>query len=185
MMTDNSRISGTEAARSASAFPAWPLPPDPTAAPTARSIAGRLSAELELSPSVTDDVRTIVSELAANAVLHGDRWSAELWARIGRRNRPHVTFTVFDAGPWRGPAVLPAGPIEPSEACRGRGLALVSALTAEIGGRWGVHPGRARLGAPGGPGRDPVFGKAVYVAVPLPLRFLIVPEFGAPSRGLR
>ncbi|QKW38034.1 ATP-binding protein [Actinomadura sp. NAK00032] len=185
MMTHNSRTSGTEPARSGSAFPAWPLPPDPTAAAQARAIAGRLAAELGLSASVTDDVRTIISELAANAVLHGDRWSAELWARIGRRNRPHVTFTVFDAGPWRGPAALPAGPVEPSDACRGRGLALVSALTAEIGGRWGVHPGRAKLGGYAAPGRDPVSGKAVYVAVPLPLRFLILQESGAPSRGLR
>jgi hypothetical protein len=70
---------------------------------------------------------------------------------------------VFDTEPWRGPAgessTRPALTAE-----GGRGLEVVHALTAEHGGRWGVHRTRSRLSA------CPVPGKAVFLAVPVPAR---------------
>lgn len=151
------------------AFPAWPLPPGPTAAAAARSIARSVLDELDMPPAVAEDAQTIISELATNAVVHGDRDRAEVWAYLSRHPSPSLTLKVFDAAPWRGTgAADPAGagppiPGEPaSDACGGRGLMLVNALTEEAGGCWGVHPTRRRLGP------DPVPGKAVYFTVPLP-----------------
>lgn len=169
------------ASLSGAAFPVWPLPPDPTAAAIARSIVRSVSIGLGMAPDTVQDAQTIISELAANAILHGDRERAEVWAYVSRLNRPRVMFTVFDAAPWRGPAYIPAGPLTPSEASCGRGLALVSALTSEVGGRWGVHPTRCRLGT------SPVSGKAVYFTVPLPEVPLTasLPQVRWPAPGIR
>ncbi|GAA4384577.1 hypothetical protein GCM10023088_53090 [Actinomadura verrucosospora] len=148
------------------AFPAWSLPPGPAAAAFARSLARSVFAELGMP---ADDAQTIISELATNAVVHGDRDRAEVWAYLSRRPSPHLTLKVFDAAPWRGAgAAGPADAAAPTagepaaDACGGRGLMLVNALTEEAGGCWGVHPTRRRLGP------DPVSGKAVYFTVPLP-----------------
>jgi hypothetical protein len=152
----------------AGAFPAWPLPPGPAAAGFARFIVRSVLAELAVPPAVAGDAQTIISELATNAVVHGDRERAEVWAYLSRHPAPHLTLKVFDAAPWRGSgAVGPADVAalitgEPaSDACGDRGLMLVNALTEEAGGCWGVHRTRRRLG----PG--PVSGKAVYFTVPL------------------
>lgn len=135
------------------AFPAWPLPPGPTAPAFARSVARSVLAELGMPPAAVDDVQTIISELATNAVVHGDRYRAEVWAYLSRHPFPRLTLKVFDAAPWRGAgAAGPAGATaliagEPaSDACGGRGLMLVKALTEEAGGCWGVHPSRAVMG---------------------------------------
>ncbi|NKZ05509.1 ATP-binding protein [Actinomadura latina] len=144
------------------AFPAWPLPPGPKAAGTARAIVRSVFDELGIRPVALDGAQVIVSEIATNAVVHGARDRVELWAHISHRTRPAVTVQVFDAAPWRGPGEFPAPPAEPSDACGGRGLLLVNALTAENGGRWGVHPTRSRLGP------DPLPGKAVYFTIPMP-----------------
>ncbi|MEV4004812.1 ATP-binding protein [Actinomadura sp. NPDC049753] len=149
------------------AFPAWPLPPGPAAAAFARSIARSALAELGMPPQDAQDAQTIISELATNAVVHGDRNRAEVWAYLSRHPSPRLTLTVFDAAPWRGAAgpadaAAPSAGEPASEACGGRGLMLVNALTEEAGGCWGVHPTRRRLGP------DPVSGKAVYFTVPLP-----------------
>lgn len=144
------------------AFPAWRLPPDAKAAGAARAIVRSVFGELCILPDVLDDAQTIISEIATNAVLHGAGDRVEMWAHVSYRTRPAVTLKIFDAAPWRGPGDVPIPPAEPSDACGGRGLLLVSALTAETGGRWGVHPTRSRLGP------DPVPGKAVYFTVPLP-----------------
>ncbi|WP_329087271.1 ATP-binding protein [Actinomadura citrea] len=169
-MPEKSQTAETEGAQLADgAFPAWPLPPGPTAAAFARSVARSVLAELDMPPAVVGDAQTIISELATNAVVHGDRDRAEVWAYLSRHPFPQLTLKVFDAAPWRGTgAAGPAGATalitgEPaSDACGGRGLMLVNALTEEAGGCWGVHPTRCRLG----PG--PVSGKAVYFTVPLP-----------------
>jgi anti-sigma regulatory factor (Ser/Thr protein kinase) len=144
------------------AFPAWPLPPDATAAGAARAIVRSVLGELGILPATLDSAQMIVSEIATNAVLHGACDRAELWAYISHRPRNAVTLKIFDAAPWRGPVEFTGPPAEPSYACGGRGLLLVSALTSETGGRWGVHPTRSRLEP------DPVPGKAVYFTVPLP-----------------
>lgn len=143
-------------------FPAWPLPPGPMAAGAARSIVRDVFGEFDIPPDVVDDAQLIISELAANAIVHGDRERAEVWAYVRGWNDPQIVFKVFDSAPWRGPADLPWSPAEPSDAPGGRGLTLVSALTAALGGHWGVHPTRCRLGA------RPISGKAVFFTVPLP-----------------
>jgi anti-sigma regulatory factor (Ser/Thr protein kinase) len=144
------------------AFPAWPLPPGPQAAGTARAIVRSVFGELGVSAAAIDSAQTIISEIATNAVVHGARDRVEMWARVSHRIRPAVTVKVFDAAPWRGPGEFPVPHAAPSDACGGRGLLIVDTLTAEVGGRWGVHPGRSRLGP------EPLPGKAVYFTVPLP-----------------
>ncbi|WP_246397719.1 ATP-binding protein [Actinomadura luteofluorescens] len=154
------------------AFSAWPLPPGPRAAAVARAVVRSVLDELDLPSEIVSDAQTIISELATNAVVHGDRESAEVWAYLSRHPSPRLNLKVFDAAPWRGsgaadPAatVTPTAPItgeQASDAYRGRGLMLVNALTGEAGGCWGIHPTRRRLGP------DPVPGKAVYFTVPLP-----------------
>lgn len=162
-MIDMSQMAERESAHiSGDAFPAWSLPPDRTAPGAARSIVRTVFGGMGLPPDAVDDAQTVISELATNAVLHGDRQGAEVWAYISHLNGPHVTLKVFDSAPWRGAAAVPVLPAEPSDSSGGRGLTLATALTAEIGGRWGVHPTRSRLGA------KPVPGKAVYFTVPLP-----------------
>ncbi len=164
--SQTAEMAGAEPA--AGAFRAWPLPPSPKAAAVARSIARSVLGELGLPSAAVRDAQTVISELATNAVVHGDRERAEVWAHLARRPSLRLTFEVFDAGPWRGPGAT--GPADtdallgggPSDACGGRGLLLVNALTGEAGGRWGVRPARARLGP------SPVSGKAVYFTLPLP-----------------
>ncbi|TYB44232.1 ATP-binding protein [Actinomadura chibensis] len=138
------------------AFPAWALPPGPRAAGAARGIARTVLTPFELPPETRADAELIISELAANAILHGGRERAEVWAYLRGRENPEIVFKVFDAAPWRRPVPRPV------DAPGGRGLTLVGALTADAGGRWGVHPTRGRLGA------RPVPGKAVYFTVPVP-----------------
>jgi anti-sigma regulatory factor (Ser/Thr protein kinase) len=144
------------------AFPAWPLPPGPKAAGTARAIVCSVFGELGVSPAAIDSAQMIISEIATNAVVHGARDRVEMWAHVAHRLRPTITVKVFDAAPWRGPGEFSVAPAAASDACGGRGLLIVDTLTAEAGGRWGVHPSRSRLGP------EPMPGKAVYFTVPLP-----------------
>ncbi|MGI5207852.1 ATP-binding protein [Spirillospora sp. CA-108201] len=186
-MPEKPRTAETKGARLADgAFPAWPLPPGPRAAAFARSVARSVLAELGMPPAAVDDAQTIISELAANAVVHGDRDRAEVWAYLSRHPSPHLTLKVFDAAPWRGTAAGPAHAAAPvtgrpaSDACGGRGLMIVNALTEEAGGLWGVHPTRRRLG----PG--PVSGKAVYFTLPLPAAAVLpAPAPDPPPERLR
>ncbi|WP_433425067.1 ATP-binding protein [Microtetraspora malaysiensis] len=149
-------------------FPAWPLPLDATCAEFARSIARALCREFRLPRDVTCDVTLIASELATNALLHAYRTTPsgggrpEMWAYLRRHAGPEIVFKVFDPVVWKGPPRRPPQS-PPTDSTGGRGLHLVDALTAEHGGRWGVHPTRGRLGA------SPALGKAVFFTVPLPV----------------
>ncbi|MFF4776080.1 ATP-binding protein [Microtetraspora fusca] len=149
-------------------FPAWPLPLDATCAEFARSIARALCREFRLPRDVTCDVTLMASELATNALLHAYRTTPpgggrpEMWAYLRRHAGPEIVFKVFDPVTWKGPLRRPPQS-PPTDSTGGRGLHLVDVLTAEHGGRWGVHPTRGRLGA------SPAPGKAVFFTVPLPV----------------
>ena len=191
------RTAGSKLAEGA--FSAWPLPPGPRAAAVARAVVRSVFGELDLPSEIVSDAQTIISELATNAVVHGDPESAEVWAYLSHHPSPRLNLKVFDAAPWRGSgAADPAGIATPtalitgepaSDAYGGRGLMLVNALTGEAGGCWGIHPTRRRLGP------DPVPGKAVYFTVPLPELSAAAPPVPGPlperlrelaeARGLR
>jgi anti-sigma regulatory factor (Ser/Thr protein kinase) len=105
----------------------WDYPEDATAPSAARHHLARTLRRLGHGDALLDDARIVVTELAANAVVHarsafsvslqgeGSRW------RIGVRDRS--------------PA-LPAPPPPSPERLSGRGLQLVSA----VAGRWDVEP---------------------------------------------
>ncbi|MGI8332011.1 ATP-binding protein [Actinomadura scrupuli] len=165
-------------------FPAWALPPDETGARFARSVVKAVFGALGLPPGVTYDTAVALSELATNvhrharqaAPPHAPRQAValpdaardaakppaggpELWAYLRGGTCPEVVLKMYDSAPWRGSP----GPLRPPPGAEGgRGLEVVAALTAEHGGRWGVHRTRSRLGGGAVP------GKAVYVALPLP-----------------
>jgi anti-sigma regulatory factor (Ser/Thr protein kinase) len=121
----------------------WQLSDDLTAAREARvSIRAWLSGLR--SPSVAgfaDDVVTVVSELAANAVVHG---KPPVWlsARIDPSTGfvPMIVVTVTDSG---GTEVSPSVPADDPEG--GRGLAIVRALAhwAEAERHWNSTQVRA------------------------------------------
>ncbi|MEU9006179.1 ATP-binding protein [Streptomyces sp. NPDC048551] len=73
-----------------------------------------------------DDMRLCVSELAANAVLHGVPWGREFSVRMVREAAV-VWIEVRDSGPGRLTVQHP----EP-DAERGRGLWLVTALRGRV-----------------------------------------------------
>lgn len=110
----------------------WPmtlqLPPDASAPGYARGLvrrhAGHLSADL------VADAMLIVSELVANAVLHG-RPEIQLHVRPVAGG---IALGVQDAGEAL-PLTPPAPDIEP-EGPHGRGLRIVDALATT----WGVQP---------------------------------------------
>lgn len=150
-------------------FPAWPLPLDGKGVEVGRSVTRAVLSEFGMPSELVYDAVVIASELATNALRHAYRTvrerplagGPEIWAYLSRRVRPEVMIKVFDSHSWYGPAGLcPTRP--PWDAAGGRGLEVVDALTAEYGGRWGVHPTRCRLGA------WPTSGKAVFFTVPLP-----------------
>lgn len=141
------------------AFPAWRLPSGPAAAGAARAVVRTVLGGFRMARGAGGDAELIISELASNAVLYGER--AEVWAYVRGRERAEVVFKVFDAAPWRG-AADDVGRLPSDEEVGGRGLVLVHALVGELGGRWGVHATRSRLGT------RVVSGKAVFFSVPLP-----------------
>ncbi|WP_067179556.1 ATP-binding protein [Microtetraspora niveoalba] len=165
-------------------FPAWSLPLDATCAEFARSVARALCQEFGLARDIVDDVTLIASELATNALLHAYRTERtppgtgrpEMWAYLRRCSVPEIVVKVVDPVPWKGPFRRPPQS-PPTDSTGGRGLHLVDALTAEHGGRWGVHPTRARLGA------SPYPGKAVFFTVPVSARTTeLVPETATARR---
>ncbi|MCW2912091.1 MAG: putative anti-sigma regulatory factor, serine/threonine protein kinase [Actinomycetia bacterium] len=147
-------------------FPAWALPPDETGAGFARSVVKAVFGTLGLPAELTYDTAVALSELATNVHRHALGGTApaglpELWAYVRWGKRREVVLKVYDSAPWRG--TISPGPLRPHPASEGgRGFEVVAALTAEHGGRWGIHRTRSRLGA------RPVPGKAVFVAMPIP-----------------
>lgn len=142
---------------------ARPLPGDPTCAGIARRTYRRVAEGLALEPSLIDDGVTIVSELAANT-LHvrkeDSQGEPELWLYLrGSGINRELVCKVFDTYPgWLNGT--PSGSVQvSSEALHGRGLGVVHELS---GGHWGYHLTRGRLGS------EPVRGKAVWFALPVP-----------------
>jgi serine/threonine-protein kinase RsbW len=102
----------------------WTLPDDLSAAPAAREhIHARLVGRLP--PHSVDDLVLIASELAANAVRHGEPPAVlrlETTDEVARS-------TVSSHGGTTAPKVLDAG----DDADHGRGLAMVQALASDVG----------------------------------------------------
>ena len=99
--------------------------------------ARRLASTLDDAPAeVRDDVALVISELTANALLHG---TPPVLVRL-LEGDGCVRVEVRDAG-----SALPVRPRHNPEAMTGRGFALV----ASVASRWGVEP-------------DPRDGKTVW-----------------------
>ena len=99
---------------------------DPELAPALRAFTNATLAEWELD-RFRDDAALIVSELAANAVLHA-RTPMRLTLHSDGLN--FVRIEVYDDNP-RQPSLTPP----PVDAASGRGLPLVIALASE----WGIQ----------------------------------------------
>lgn len=99
--------------------------------PRAPAEARRMVEALPLDPATAEAVRLVVSELVSNAVMHGTGAIAVTLAT----EPDGVRVSVSDDGAGFLRSGDPAMP--PPDAPGGRGLALVSRLSA----RWGVEPG--------------------------------------------
>ncbi len=164
---------------------AWPLPPDPTCARTARRVFREAAQSLGMREDLIDDGVTMASELAANT-LHaaaGSRLAEldpvagapELWLYV-RRAQGHweLACKVFDSlRGWRKGTPPEAAHTPSDEAVTGRGLQVVAGLS---GGRWGHHLTRSRLGG------WKVPGKAVWFALPIPAPAHRAPDWAWRSR---
>ena len=124
----------------------WTLPADAGAVRRARrAVAAALPPGCR--PQLADGLALLASELVTNAVRYRSRPAADhvvdliLWPADG-----HYWLAVSDAGAGDLPAPAPPR----LDACGGRGLLLVDALSAA----WGVVP-------------RPVLGKSVIAGVPL------------------
>ena len=99
--------------------------------PRAPAEARRMVEALPLDPATAEAVRLVVSELVSNAVMHGTGAIAVTLAT----GPEGVRVSVSDDGAGFPRSREPVMP--PPDAPGGRGLALVSRLSA----RWGVEPG--------------------------------------------
>ncbi|MFH8474735.1 ATP-binding protein [Streptomyces sp. NPDC018000] len=77
-------------------------------------------------PSLVEDIRLCVSELATNALLHGAPPGREFCVGLHRGTEP-VRLAVRDSGPGRPTAQHPD-----ADACSGRGLRLVTELADDF-----------------------------------------------------
>lgn len=103
------------------------LPPERSAAASARRFTRDVAAPWQLDPDVQADVELLVSELVTNAVLHA-RSPARLTIE---RQGDHVRVSVGDDSSTQ-PRLRDYG----AEAVTGRGIFLVD----QISERWGVEP---------------------------------------------
>ncbi|MDH2425230.1 ATP-binding protein [Sphaerisporangium sp. TRM90804] len=104
----------------------WELPADPSVTAACRAVVRDTLAEWGLR-ELTDDMLLVVTELLANALLHG---GPPIHLVLGV-DGDTLTGSVTDRGPgW--PRLRAAG----TELEHGRGLRIVEALTD----RWGVAP---------------------------------------------
>ncbi|MGI5164083.1 ATP-binding protein [Spirillospora sp. CA-253888] len=148
----------------------WGLPPDGTCAAVARSHVRAVMRALLVPEPLVSDAATMVSELATNVFVHAlDGRPPPTMPLAGlpelymyrRGNEPELVIKVYDSAPWRG--AFPSEPLRPGWGAEsGRGFEVVNALTAEHGGRWGVHRSRSWLGA------APLSGKVSYFTLPVP-----------------
>ncbi|MGI5206548.1 ATP-binding protein [Spirillospora sp. CA-108201] len=107
--------------------PTLVLEPSDRAPGLARRFVGAWFRAWEIADDA--DARVVVSELVTNALLHGEGPIVVRLFRDERDGRPVIE--AWDGGPGR-PSVQP----EDHAATGGRGLHLVSQLTAE----WGTRP---------------------------------------------
>jgi anti-sigma regulatory factor (Ser/Thr protein kinase) len=93
--------------------------------------AVRTAAEVSGSPVDVHDLELVVSELAANAVLHG---AAPLRIVLSRPGDDRLLLTVTDTAV----DALPPQPLQAALAETGRGLMVVAAIATEWG--WQIDP---------------------------------------------
>ncbi|MET7395778.1 SpoIIE family protein phosphatase [Dactylosporangium sp. NPDC005572] len=103
------------------------IPAEERAVRDARRLVGTTLRRWEAPPRVVDDMTLVVSELAANAVLHG---RPPIQLRL-RRTATHVVLELHDTAPYLPRKQRPAPDDE-----HGRGLQLVASLCD----RWGTRP---------------------------------------------
>jgi hypothetical protein len=140
---------------------AWRLPDDATGPGLARTMLQQVMARIGLDRQVIGDGRLAVSEVVTNALRHGrpspgrrPPVASELWVWARTVPSPQLIVSVFDCARSILPRPTGSGVLDET----GRGLDLISAVTAE----WGSAPTRSRLA------ETPTSGKVVWFALPLP-----------------
>ncbi|WP_329331556.1 ATP-binding protein [Streptomyces sp. NBC_00663] len=135
--TPRSAAPGSPAARTARRSATLRLPGSNEGCALAREFTDRVLGEWELD-ECRDDALTVVSELAANAVLHGRKSDTpgdadpDVWLRLTRREA-HLVCAVTDQGDG-----LPRAAHAPDTFSEhGRGLLIVEALSQHWG--WTRH----------------------------------------------
>lgn len=103
----------------------WGLPGDLTAAGAAREHVRSAAPHLPLTPERMADLVLVASELAVNAVSHGDPPHRMRLDVDDRR----VRVTISNHGDGTDPQVVDA----PSDSGHGRGLAIVASLASRVG----------------------------------------------------
>ncbi|MFD9207951.1 ATP-binding protein [Streptomyces sioyaensis] len=113
-----------------------PLPHIPEAVSVVRRRMRTVLADWNLAPDLAEDVLLVISELITNAVVHALPPAALRLSRTGADGRDTLRVEVTDAGP----AAAEGRPaVEPCAGEHGRGIGIVTALSAECGTQ--VHPG--------------------------------------------
>jgi anti-sigma regulatory factor (Ser/Thr protein kinase) len=115
------------------------LPSDPASVSAARTYAVGTLTEwgMPSDTQVSDTVRLIVSELAANVVQHTLGQSPTFTVHLALDRDERLFIGVTDSHPGL-PKRLPAAVQQDN----GRGLVIIRSLTAECGGRFRVRPTR-------------------------------------------
>ncbi|MFQ6146522.1 ATP-binding protein [Streptomyces seoulensis] len=122
-----------EADRADLARHAFPLPPTPGAVPSVRHRVRAVLGGWDLPTGAADDVLLVVSELVTNALVHARPPATLRMWRVPFGGRGAVHVEVSDLGPAAPPG--PAAAPDPDE--HGRGLGIVTALSARCGVRTG------------------------------------------------
>ncbi|WP_407285111.1 ATP-binding protein [Streptomyces sp. BP-8] len=113
----------------------FPLPHIPEAVSVVRRRARTVLADWNLAPDLAEDALLVISELITNAVVHALP-PAVLRLSLAVDGCNALRVEVTDAGP-AAPGCRPV--VEPCAGERGRGLGIVTALSAGCGTR--VHTG--------------------------------------------
>ncbi|MDF3299258.1 ATP-binding protein [Streptomyces tropicalis] len=109
----------------------FPLPPAPGAVSTVRHGVRRVLGDWDLPADTAEDVLLVVLELVTNALVHAlPPATLRVW-RVLVDGRHGVRVEVSD----QGPAAPPAPPAAPDPDEHGRGLGIVTALSARCGVR--------------------------------------------------
>lgn len=152
---------------SAGGLCAWQLPLDDTSPSLARALVTATATALGLDRSTVDDCALAVSETSTNALQHAttdperrSKTRAELWIWARTACAPQLVVAVFDTARTKLPRRDGTEPVQLDDLLEehGKGLGIVSAVTAE----WGTRMTRSRFATP------VAAGKAVWFALPLP-----------------